>query len=263
MSDERRRRRRRSAQNGPRRSGGPASGATPWLITIVAAVAVVAGGWFLGQALAHAFGGSDRQTAQTGPSSLPVVTPFASPSAAQATPQPSPGTPAPTPLHTAVPTKSPEPTRVPAPSETAAPTQTPEPAPTALPTPVPTRAATANPATPKPLPVPTALPSRAAHVAAGSDQSASAAEQTVRSYIGALMRGDPQSAAAYLGNGVPDESFIDSGTRIEAISQTAHADGSSTVSVELQTNSGRYRESFEVAPAAGGSRILEKSVAKE
>ncbi|HZT11908.1 MAG TPA: hypothetical protein VFA29_03865 [Candidatus Baltobacteraceae bacterium] len=263
MSDERRRRRRRTAQNGPRRSAGPASGATPWLITIVAAVAVVAGGWFLGQALARAFGGNDRQTAQTGPSPLPVVTPFASPSAAAATPEASPGTPAPTPVHTAIRTRTPGPTQTPEPTQSPEATPTPVPAQTPQPTPAPTRAATANPATPKPLPVPTAFPSRAAHVAPGNDAGSSAAEQTVRSYIAALVRGDPQSAAAYLGNGVPDESFIDGSARIEAISQTPHADGSSTVSVELRTNSGRYRENFEVAAAADGSRILQKSVAKE
>jgi hypothetical protein len=219
---------------------------------------VIAGGWFLGQALAHAFGGkNETQTAQTPPTSVPIVTPLPSPSAeptsevsavALATAPPSPS---------AVPSPSPAPTEEP----TRPPTQ--QPAPSAQPTAQPTAQATAPPSpeptrrrTPKPAPTPSAPPSIAPRVAAETE---SAAEQTVRAYIGALMRGDPQTAASYLGNGAPDESFINSQTRIERINETVNPDGSSNVDVLLQTTGGQYHETFQVAPGTGGNRILDKS----
>ena len=90
----------------------------------------------------------------------------------------------------------------------------------------------------------------------------SAAKQTVRAYIGALMRGDPQTASSYLGNGSPDETFINSQTRIQSIAETVNTDGSSSVLVVMQTPAGEYRETFEVAGGAGGTRILGKSATK-
>lgn len=89
-----------------------------------------------------------------------------------------------------------------------------------------------------------------------------AGEATVRAYIGALRRGDPQGAAQYLGNGTPDESFIDAQTRITSLVSDRQSDGSYKVSVTMQAAGGTYDETFYVAPAAGGARILEKSAVK-
>jgi hypothetical protein len=81
----------------------------------------------------------------------------------------------------------------------------------------------------------------------------------VRSYIEALRRGDPQSAATYLGNGVPDESFIDGNTRIASINSTRNSDGSYKVDVDMKTSQGEYYETFVVASTPNGNRILDKS----
>src|SRR5579871_4529137 len=125
MNDDRRRRRANPELGVRRTKNGPPNKVTPWLITIAAAFAVIAGGWFLGQALAHAFGGkNETQTAQTPPTSVPIVTPLPSPSAeptsevsavALATAPPSPSAvPSPSPAPTEEPTRPP--TQQPAPS---------------------------------------------------------------------------------------------------------------------------------------------------
>jgi hypothetical protein len=86
-----------------------------------------------------------------------------------------------------------------------------------------------------------------------------AAAQTVRAYIDALRRGDPQSAATYLGNGSPDEAFIDANTEIYSVASARNGDGSYTVTAHLHTPKGAYTETFTVAPTSGGSKILDKS----
>jgi hypothetical protein len=73
-----------------------------------------------------------------------------------------------------------------------------------------------------------------------------------------LRRGDPATAQTYLGNGSPDESFIDSATRITSITTTPNADGSYKVAVDMQTTGGEYYETFTVA----SDRILEKTAIK-
>ncbi len=264
MNDDRRRRRANPELGIRRTKKGPPNPYVPWLITVAAAIAVVAGGWFLGQALAHAFGGrATTQTAQTQASSAPIVTPLPSPSATELseTPEPSPQ-----PTFTQAPATEPSRAATPAPPPTVPPT--PAPAPTQAPaspapaTPAPQAAATstrtAHPATAEPAA--TAAAVTPAPVAAVQN---SGAEHTVLAYIDALRRGDPQSAAALLGNGVPDESFIDAQTRVLNITSTSNADGSAKVDVRLQTGQGTYLESFQVAPSADGSRILDKSATKQ
>jgi hypothetical protein len=80
----------------------------------------------------------------------------------------------------------------------------------------------------------------------------------VTEYIDALRRGDPAAASAYLGNGSPDESFIDSAARITSITSTPNGDGSYKVAVDMQTSNGEYYETFTVA----SGRILEKTAIK-
>jgi len=85
-----------------------------------------------------------------------------------------------------------------------------------------------------------------------------AAEVTVRSYIEALRSGDPQQAAAYLGNGSVDETFINAGTRIVSMHTAREADGSFVVAVQLQTANGNYLETFDVSSPADGSKSNSK-----
>ncbi|HET9096896.1 MAG TPA: hypothetical protein VFN37_09555 [Candidatus Baltobacteraceae bacterium] len=254
MSDDfRRRRRLPNTGDSPRRSGGN-NGMNPWVVTIFAALVVIAGGWFLGQALARVFNGPPKgETVAQAPTALPVVTPPASPPAAPtiapqstATPRP---TPKPTPKPTPVPSVAPEPSPtatvkvVIAPTQTAAPPTAPTTAPTATKQPAPERTASASPAPATPAPAP---------------QAQSPATRVVRAYIDALRRGDPSAASAYLGNGAPDEAFIDSATRISSISSTRNADGSYKVEVDMHTAQGEYYETFTVA----SDRILEKTAIK-
>jgi hypothetical protein len=63
----------------------------------------------------------------------------------------------------------------------------------------------------------------------------------------------------YLGNGSPDESFIDENTHITSVSSSRNADGSYKVEVDMKTRNGEYYETFTVATTSTGSRILEKT----
>lgn len=267
MSDPGRPRRRIDPDAPRRRSTGAGD---PWIITIVAAIVVVAGGWFLGQGLAHILGPRERQPgppagATPAPVASPSATPAPSPSAAAsaapavkpsarplplvrkprptAPPAPPSATPAASPSATAAATVTPNtPAPTPAPARTIAAQATPRPA-----TP---RPATPKPATPKPAPPKPAAP------------AAGAAESVVRGYIDALRRGDPQAAAAYLGNGTPDEDFIDESTRVQAVSSAQNSDGSFRVRVAMHTVKGDYTETFVVAGSPGSEKILEKSAVK-
>lgn len=250
-------RRRRPNPERVRRSNGGPGGIGPWAITILAALAVIAGGWFLGQGLARTFSRGSERTAQTA-TSVPAVTPLPSPTATELTqtPLPSPAaTPRPARTQVAIATAAPSPTPTPVPVQTSPP-PTATPAATTAPSPSPI--ATHPPApvhTPKHIVAVAPLPETPA-------ATADSAESTVRAYIGDLQRGDPQSAAALLGNGSPDESFIDGQTQIQSITETPNSDGSARVSVVMQTSQGKVSETFDVASAAGGSRILARTTSK-
>jgi hypothetical protein len=256
MSDDDLRRRRRLTANGPRRSSGNGNSFVPWLVTILAAIAVIIGGWFLGQTLAHVFNGSQKSTqvAQQ-PTIAPVVTPLPSPSPEMTI------APTATPSATSTPTAEPTPSAAPTIAATAAPTQKPTAPPAIAPTVAPTIAPTEQAAPRKTQPI--ARRAENTPAAAPTSPEVSTAEdpasRTVRSYIEALRRGDPQSAATYLGNGVPDESFIDGNTRIASINSTRNSDGSYKVDVDMKTSQGEYYETFVVASTPNGNRILDKS----
>lgn len=262
MSDDDLRRRRRLTSNGPRRTSGKRSNVTPWLVTIAAAIAVIVGGWFLGQALAHILNPTERST-QVAQQPTPLsVTPLpsASPGGATATPLPSPS---PTPKPTQKPTEKPSPTAKPLPTPTLAavvvttapptPAQVATEAPTAAPTEAPRKV---QPVTRRPETTP------AAAAQAPSTPEGDEASRTVRAYIEALRDGDPQAASVYLGNGSPDEGFIDSSTRITNVSSTRNSDGSYKVEVNMKTAQGEYYETFVVASTPNGNRILDKTAIK-
>jgi len=253
MSDDFPRRRRLRAGGSPRRTPPNGNGPlNPWVVTIFAAIAVIVGGWFLGQALARVFNGPQKtQTAANAPTPLPVVTPVPSPTAPL--------------VASATPTPRPRPTAQPNSPPTAHPTQPPSPQPTVQPSPTATVKVTMAP-TPTPAPVPTTqptreptpVPTRRATPSPPATPLLSPASAVVRDYIEALRRGDPDAASAYLGNGSPDESFIDSATRIESVTSARNPDGSYKVVVRMQTSQGEYDETFTVA----SDRILEKSAVK-
>lgn len=219
----------------------------PWFVTIFAAIVVIVGGWFLGQGLARVFNGPPKgESVAKAPTPLPIVTPPASASPAptlEPTAKPT-EKPRREPTPTLAPSVAPEPSPTPTPQVTIAPTQT------AAPTPEPTPAPTTTPATTE---QPTSAPAQAPAPAGESP-----AAHVVRSYINALRRGDPATASNYLGNGTPDESFIDSATHINSISSASNGDGSYKVEVDMRTSKGAYFETFTVA----SGKILEKTAIK-
>lgn len=253
MNDDFRRRRRLSNPRSPRRRSGP-NGMNPWVVTIFAALVVIIGGWFLGQALARVFNGPPKsESAAHAPTPLPIVTPPPSPAPAPTGTATPPSKPKPTAKPTPEPT--PQPTlAAPAPATPAAtstPTSTPAPPSATTPSAAPTATAAARVATPTP---PAARPPAAQTTPAARNS----AERLVDAYIRALRRGDPATASTYLGNGSPDETFIDASTRIASISSSRNSDGSYKVSVDMRTSGGEYYETFTVA----SGRILEKTAIK-
>jgi hypothetical protein len=245
---------------------------------------VVFAGLLLGGILAHFFGG-------TGPASKAMATPVAvlTPTASPTSLLPSPPTrvvavrppvrpsptigstvaPSPTIGSTVAPSPSPHATttsaRSPGPSPSTAPVS-PSPKPTrAAPLPTPTHVATsaAKPvatASAKPVTKPASTtPGRVAavtpapnYVAPGSDQAAG----IVRSYLGALARGDRATATTYLASGLPGEVFMDSSARIVSL----HASPAGTqyrVTAEIATSTGAYYATFTLESGTGGLQIVD------
>jgi hypothetical protein len=108
--------------------------------------------------------------------------------------------------------------------------------------------------TPAPLHhAPAASPSPAAVALTGGDQAAG----VVRSYLGALARGDRAAASAYLAHGSPSENFMDSSAHIESIRSASNGSQSYTVTADVQTTSGEYYITFTVQPGPGGLQITD------
>lgn len=90
------------------------------------------------------------------------------------------------------------------------------------------------------------------YVAAGPDQAAA----IVRSYLGALARGDRATATSYLAHGLPNEGFMDANSRILSI----HPESSASpykVSADVQTSTGEYYITFTLQQGTGGLQIVD------
>lgn len=90
------------------------------------------------------------------------------------------------------------------------------------------------------------------YVAAGSEQ----AEDIVRSYLGALARGDRATATSYLARGLPGEVFMDQSARILSV-RTASGGAPYHVSADVQTATGQYYLDFTLEPGQGGLQITD------
>lgn len=174
---------------------------------------------------------------------------------------------------------------------TPAPIPTPTLSATAKPSPVASASPTAKPAaiptlkeTPKPVPPPSArivyvtpAPHRAAPTSdvaftpsAGTPQVASAttaapnyvpagpdqAATIVRSYLGALARGDRATATSYLAHGLPSEGFMDANSRILSVRSESSA-SPYKVSADVQTSTGEYYITFTLQQGTGGLQIID------
>jgi len=252
-------RRRRSEED----HGGGGGGGLPLFPLILV---VIFAGLLLGGVLARFFGNGSSTSKATPPpvtyttapegstaplamvthSPLPLVKPSAKPSpAASESPSPSP-----TPKESATPKELPTPKAKPTPEPTSTPRvvlvtpapHKPTPGANDVFTPSPEKTATVASAT---TPAPN-------YVSAGPDQATS----IVRSYIGALARGDRATATTYLAHGLPSETFIDSNARIISV----HPESSSSpykVSADVQTTSGEYFITFTLQQGAGGLQITD------
>ena len=227
---------------------------------------VIFAGLLLGGVLAHFFGGTNQRpkSASTAVAAVPPIVP----------------TPAPTPPVLA--TTTPSPTF--APSPTSAPSATPSPTPPVLSTPrvVPTPKRLAKALTQTMPPAPSATPPLAstakaapvAHVATSPKafpvatvaaapkpvaevSSDDRATTIVRSYLGALARGDRTAASAYLAHGAPSEVFMGSGARIESIRSASVGAEQYKVTADVQTESGEYYVTFTLEPGPGGLQITD------
>lgn len=79
----------------------------------------------------------------------------------------------------------------------------------------------------------------------------------MRSYLGALARGDRETATSYLAHGTPTETFMNSGARIASIRTAAGGAQQYTVTADVQTSSGEYYTTFTVEQGPIGLQITD------
>ena len=89
-------------------------------------------------------------------------------------------------------------------------------------------------------------------MAPGPDQAAG----IVRSYLGALARGDRSTATSYLARGLPGEAFMNSSARVVSVRPSA-AGSQYKVTADVQTSTGEYYITFTLEPGAGGLQIVD------
>lgn len=249
--------RRRRSEEDPGSGGGGGLPLFPLILVVIFA------GLLLGGVLARFFGGGASTKASPPPTTFTIAPEKSAPPIAMVKRVPSAA-----PSPTATPRASAKPSAKPSPSASPSPSALPSPKPTPKPesspsarvvyvTPAPHHAVSApvnNVFTP-----PAATPAVAAattpapnFVPAGADQAAS----IVRSYLGALARGDRATATTYLAHGLPSEGFMDANSRIVSIRPEA-AGSQYKVSADVQTSTGEYFITFTLQAGTGGLQITD------
>ncbi|MEO6835767.1 MAG: hypothetical protein ABI231_07675 [Candidatus Tumulicola sp.] len=208
---------------------------------------VIFAGLLLGGVLAHFFGAAGTSPKST-PAALALASPQSSPSPLEL---PSPGR---SPLPSPTARTSPKPSLRASASPSAPASATPSPKPLAPKTPSPTEkpraVVTAAPATPSRAAAVTPAPN---YVASGPDQAA----EIVRSYLGAIARGDRATATSYLARGLPGEVFMDSASRIVSVHSSAAGASQYKATADVQTSTGEYHVTFALEPGPGGLQITD------
>jgi hypothetical protein len=225
---------------------------------------VILAGLLLGGALAHFLGGAKDRSSSAVPAVAALPSPTETPTPILTAPRPIvslratlhpllPPTATPTAVASATPTASP--TLRPTPMKTAKPGRAAaSPAAKAILSP----ASAATPAlgravsyrTPVPTPTPTPTPATVT-----PDDLAST---LVRSYIDAVARGDRTTAASYLSQGLPSETWLNSESRIESIHSTSIGPQQYRVTADIiQTNGSEYYMTFTVEQGAAGLQITD------
>lgn len=256
-------RRRRSEED----SGGGGGGGLPLFPLILV---VIFAGLLLGGALAKFFGGASSSKSTPPPATFTIAPERSTAPLAMVTRG---ATPRPIPTETAGATAKPsvKPSEKASPAASAKPSSAPteSPTPKASPKPIPSPSARVVYVTPAPH-RPTAAPNNVFtpsaatpviaaatspapnYVAAGGDQATS----IVRSYLGALARGDRATATTYLAHGLPSEAFMDANSRIVSV----HSENGASpykVSADVQTATGEYYITFTLQQGTGGLQIVD------
>ena len=91
--------------------------------------------------------------------------------------------------------------------------------------------------------------------------SSDRAAAIVRSYLGALARGDQSSATSYLSSGLPDETFM-SGAKVTSVRTSSLDGGRYKVSADIATPTGEYFETFTLEPGPSGLVIVDHTAIK-
>ena len=236
---------------------------------------VIFAGLLLGGVLAHFLGGRSGTSQKPAPAvaftnaPLPPPTPQRPPSTPQprasvaATAKPTPrasraptAQPSPTPARSAEP--SPVPTAATAKPKTAAPKPSVSAVSRAVVYITPAPVARKSPAAAPPSARPTLAPAAAATVASNyASASAADAAGIVRSYLGAIARGDRATATSYLAHGLPSEGFMDPTSRILSIRPENSGNQQYKVTADVQTSTGEYFITFRLQPGPGGLQITD------
>jgi hypothetical protein len=108
------------------------------------------------------------------------------------------------------------------------------------------------------LPSATPMPATAATTVANySAANGADAAAIVRSYLGAIARGDRATATSYLAHGLPSETFMDASSRIESVRSSRLSKQQYKVTADVQTSTGEYFITFTVEPGPGGLQITD------
>ena len=79
----------------------------------------------------------------------------------------------------------------------------------------------------------------------------------VRSYLGALARGDRATATTYLASGLPGETFMGPEARIVSVHSVQTTSAQYRVTADVRASTGEYYVTFTLEPGSGGLQIVD------
>ncbi len=91
------------------------------------------------------------------------------------------------------------------------------------------------------------------YVAPGTNEAAG----IVRSYLGALARGDRATATSYLASGLPGETFMSPESRVVSVHSVQTTRSQYRVTADVRASTGEYYVTFTLEPGSGGLQIVD------
>jgi hypothetical protein len=104
------------------------------------------------------------------------------------------------------------------------------------------------------VPTPTDTPTPALIT---GEATADHAASIVRSYLNALANGEESFATGYLRSGLPNESFVTKGARIQNVLATQTGNGAFNVTALIVSAGGTYNETFTLQTGPNGLQIVD------